>query len=114
MLLFPAGEGEGTHIPVKEFRTQCYVEQYEGQNAPLLTTFIPAMPRGVPFQVSIHSWTKTGPMLAPAADGTKAKEAWQVKVVIDGACVGMESYEIDASWPQIMRELTPETAIVRD
>ena len=103
VLLFPAGE-EAAHVPVKEFRTQCYVEQYhhgpqhELVATPLLTTFIPSLARNAPFQVSIHSWTKTGPIHG----GVAAKEAWQVKVVIDGACVAAETFAVDVNWPQIM------------
>jgi hypothetical protein len=104
VLLFPAGE-EAAHVPVKEFRTQCYVEVHDRVATPLVTTFIPSLPRNAPFQVSIHSWTKTGPLLAPGLNGERAKEVWQVKVVIDGAFVAAENYGIDVSWPQIMSEL---------
>ena len=102
VLLFPAGE-EAAHVPVKEFRTQCYVEQYdqgpqhEVVATPLLTTFIPSLARSAPFQVSVHSWSKTGPV-----HGGAAKEAWQVRVVIDGVCVAAENFVVDVSWPQIM------------
>lgn len=103
VLLFPAGE-EAAHVPVKEFRTQCYVEQYDhGPQhgivaTPLLTTFVPSLPRNAPFQVSIHSWAKTGPIHGVVS----AKEAWQVRVVIDGACVATENFAIDVNWPQIL------------
>lgn len=103
VLLFPAGE-EVTHVPVKEFHTQCYVEVQGNNGTPLLTTFIPALQRNATFQVSIHSWAKTEPMIAQAADGTMVKEVWQAKVVIDGACVAAETFDIDVTWPQIMSE----------
>ena len=103
VLLFPAGE-EAAHVPVKEYRTQCYTELRDHTVTPLLTAFIPALPRHAPFQVSIHSWTKTGPL-----NGRAAKEAWQVKVVIDGACVAAEIFEIDVTWPQIMSECIADT-----
>ena len=104
VLLFPAGE-EAAHVPVKEFRTQCYTELHDHTVTPLLTTFIPTLPRNALFQVSIHSWAKTDRLMAPATNGTVAKEAWQVKVVIDGACVAAETFDIDVTWPQIMSEL---------
>ena len=101
VLLFPAGE-EAAHVPVKEFRTQCYVEVHDHSTIPVLTTFVPLLQRNSPFQVSIHSWGKTGPMLAPSGDGSRLKEYWQVKVVIDGVCVATQDFGIDGHWPQIM------------
>ena len=101
VLVFPSGE-EGAHVPVKEFRTACYVEQKHNTPTPLLTTFIPCLSANAPFQVSVHSWKKTGPVLGVSMDGTRPKEMWRVKVVIDGTCVCIETLPIDISWPQII------------
>ena len=113
VLLFPTGE-EGAHVPAKEFRTACFIEQMHDDAvnpAPVLTTFIPSLHRDAPFQISIHSWSPTGPMLAPAMDGTKLKEEWQAKVVIDGHCVSIENFPIDANWPQVICTFSMPTRI---
>ncbi|KAK3723144.1 hypothetical protein LTR37_001867 [Vermiconidia calcicola] len=106
VLLFPAGE-EGAHVPIKEFKTACYVEQPEsnGHHAtpiPLLTTFIPSLQRNAPFQISVHSWVKTVPLLGPLADGSKAKELWQARVVVDGECVSTRFIDNESVWPHII------------
>ncbi|KAK3710414.1 hypothetical protein LTR37_010257 [Vermiconidia calcicola] len=106
VLLFPAGE-EGAHVPIKEFKTACYVEQPEsnGHHAtpiPLLTTFIPSLQRNAPFQISVHSWVKTAPLLAPNADGSRHKEVWQARVVVDGECVSTRFIDNESVWPHII------------
>ena len=106
VLLFPAEE-QGAHVPLKEFRTACYSEQYENSQyaTPLLTTFVPSLPKGKPFQISLHSWSETGPILTASsvrANATKPRELWQVRVVIDGVCVCTENFPIVANWPQII------------
>ena len=103
VLLFPSGE-EGAQIPVKEFRTACYTENRDYKATPLLTTFIPTLDKNDPFQISIHSWTKTGALLELPND---MRQLWQVKVVIDGTCVCTENFAVDAAWPQIICKLRP-------
>lgn len=106
VLLFPSGE-EGANVPVKEFQTACYVEQQDNTITPLLTCFVPTLPRDSPFQISVHSWTKTAPMMAVEPRSVRPTELWQAKVVIDGNCVTTENFAIDASWPQIISEKRP-------
>ncbi len=70
---------------------------------PLLTTFVPSMPRAAPFQISVHSWVRTDGMLGGTMpDGSKLNEMWEVKVVIDGQEVGVKLFPCDSSWPQIV------------
>ena len=79
VLLFP----EGSKVPIQEFKTQCFVTKdsdspylqiptvvnplpyYPIQGnigqMPVLTTFIPSLPKDSPFRVSIHSWEKPRP-----------------------------------------------------
>lgn len=105
VLLFPADE-EGAHVPMKEFRTACYAEQTsDAQLTPLLTTFVPSLQVGRPFQISLHSWSETKAMLtaSTATPGTpKPRELWHARIVIDGKCVCTEKFDIDATWPQII------------
>ena len=105
VLLFPTGE-EGTHVPVKEFRTACYIEHLDNAAAqtPVLTAFVPTLAAGEPFQVSVHSWRNTGPLLTVPPNTLRPKELFQVKVVIDGDDVCTESFETDVHWPQVVCE----------
>lgn len=114
VLLFPSGE-ESAHVPVKEFKTACYVEHLDSiaTTTPLLTSFIPTLTRNTPFQISIHSWLKTGPVGVFLRDGTRPKEVWQVRVVIDGICVRSETLPIDANWPQVISMLCPVCCVRR-
>lgn len=103
VLLFPSGDE--AQIPVKEFRTQCYIElpaDGSPNQIPLLTSFVPSLPAGAPFQISVHSWVRTGPMLTAFADGTKPEEMWQVRVVVDGEVMGVKMFEVGSVWPQIV------------
>ncbi|KAI5463620.1 hypothetical protein BGZ63DRAFT_381913 [Mariannaea sp. PMI_226] len=60
ILLFP----QGREVPMKEFKVTCHVvhdlEFSHAQGSfglPTLCCFVPSLPAGVPFQISIHSWT---------------------------------------------------------
>lgn len=99
ILLFPAVE-EGANVPVREFQTRCLAERNDGP--PLLHTFVPSLLPGTPFQVSVHSWSKTAPRLAVAPNATPPRELWQVKVVVDGVCLCAEELPVDAAWPQVL------------
>ncbi|KAK5171175.1 uncharacterized protein LTR77_004319 [Saxophila tyrrhenica] len=105
VLLFPSGDE--AHIPVKEFRTACYTEptEHSPNQTPLLTTFVPSLPVGAPFQISVHSWVRTGPTLGVLPDGTRLEEMWQVKVVVDGELVGIKLFGCAESWPQIISSI---------
>lgn len=106
VLLFPAGDSseEANHIPLREFRTACYVEHAaDGTHrpTPLLTTFVPSLPRDAPFQISLHSWTQTKPILGPAVPGgDKPRELWHVVVVVDGVNVCERDFDVEETWPK--------------
>lgn len=109
VLIFPssAAEGEeGGHSPCKEFKTQCQAEQKPAgtEPSPLMTSFIPSMPAGQKFQVSVHSWSATKGILLPGPDGHQPRELWEVRVVIDGKVATVASLPVDAPWPQIISE----------
>lgn len=110
VLLFPAGEEQGAHVPVKEFKTACYVEApvNSPQATPLLTSFIPCLTHGAPFQISVHSWNAVNPKLAEGSVGSsRPRELVQVQIVIDGKCVGVEHFSVSATWPQIICTFPP-------
>ena len=108
VLLFPA-ESQAAHVPLKEFKTACYAEQLHGKNqmTPVLTTFVPSLPRGQPFQISLHVWSQVKSLFSFAAKlaGTKKPtQLWQVEVVIDAVRVCVERFAIDAPWPHLICE----------
>lgn len=91
---------------MKEFKTQAQVEFRERgvEPTPILTTFAPSLPAGKTFQVSVHSWSRTEPVLLPAPDGTRPRELWEARVVVDGQVATVAHLPIDAQWPQIISE----------
>ncbi|KAJ5731000.1 uncharacterized protein N7483_005508 [Penicillium malachiteum] len=121
ILLFP----EGSKVPIQEFKTQCYVtkdtespylqvpdilspQQYfrvQGNvgQVPVLTSFVPSMPKDSPFRVSIHSWEKPHPsrfiekMMQP--DDVLVFEA---RVLIDGHPVAGGVFGQRFSWPYVI------------
>lgn len=90
---------------MKEFRTACYIEHFEKgeQPVPLLTTFIQTLEPDYPFQVSLHSWVPTGRQDVGEPNGG---EYWQVRMLVDGVCVCIQSIPREANWPAIICTLT--------
>ncbi|KAJ6015793.1 hypothetical protein N7540_010384 [Penicillium herquei] len=121
ILLFP----EGSKVPIQEFKTQCYVtkdtespylqvpdilspQQYfriQGNvgQVPVLTSFVPSMPKDNPFRVSIHSWEKPHPsrfiekIMQP--DDVLVFEA---RVLIDGHPVAGGVFGQRFAWPYVI------------
>ena len=101
VLLFPIPE-DGHHIPFQEFRTACYTEAGPRSLIPLMVTYVPSIQPGSDFQISLHSWSPTTPLYEPAPDGSRPKEVWQVRVVVDGLQLVVAHLPIDGSWPRLI------------
>ncbi|KAJ5632176.1 hypothetical protein N7490_008515 [Penicillium lividum] len=121
VLLFP----EGCRVPIQEFKTQCFVTKdmdspYLQVSAatsppayypihgnigqiPVLTTFVPSMPKDSPFRVSIHSWEKPRPSRfmekLMQADDVLVFEA---RVLIDGQPVAGGIFGQRSLWPYVI------------
>lgn len=61
VILFPVGRD--SKIPFKEFKTTCHaipdaeLAHIHGTvGIPVMTCFVPSLPAGTPFQISLHSW----------------------------------------------------------
>lgn len=116
VLLFPSTEegastnnpasAEAAHIPFREFKTQCQAEPLRpsGDAVPLLSTFVPSLPAGAHFQISVHSWTRTPPVFVPGPDGHAPREMWEVRVVVDGRVETVARLPVEGPWPQIICE----------
>jgi len=100
VLLFP----HASHIPIKEFRVACYLQQerLDSAGVPILTAFVPSLPDHTPFQVSVHSWIKPQAILggnnAGYAPGTAYQ--WRVNVRADGKVLSSETFAEDVTWPK--------------
>ncbi|KAJ5698213.1 hypothetical protein N7462_000218 [Penicillium macrosclerotiorum] len=121
VLLFP----EGSKVPVQEFKTQCFVTkdtdspylhnptilgpstyfpvQSNYGQLPVLTTFVPSMPKDSPFRVSIHSWEKPRP--SRLIEGLMQPEdllLYEARVFVDGSCVAGGVFGQRSAWPYII------------
>jgi len=101
ILLFP----DGSHVPIQEFRTACFLVQDGSLQTPTLITYVPSLPRGTPFNISLHSWTQ--PRFSPGLGlfyGRKNLEnaAWGVRIIVDGECVSSSTFASTTTFPQIM------------
>ncbi|KAK3376803.1 hypothetical protein B0T24DRAFT_229909 [Lasiosphaeria ovina] len=61
VIIFPAGRD--SKVPFKEFKIACHVVPdlelshiHGAAGMPVMTCFVPSLPAGTPFQISIHSW----------------------------------------------------------
>ncbi|PGH16950.1 hypothetical protein AJ80_05018 [Polytolypa hystricis UAMH7299] len=124
VLLFP----DGSRVPVQEFKTQCFVTRdttspyapsrtalnpaalhlpsgsqgFLGQT-PVLTAFVPTLPRNSSFRVSIHSWEMPQPTrLMESLMQPDDSVLYEARVFIDGQCVSGSLITQRTSWPHII------------
>ena len=93
ILLFPSGKD--SKVPVKEFRIACHVvPDIELANnpgsfgLPVMTCFIPGLPHGSPFHISVHSW-KAPEISQFTKNYSKHSELvkFEARVLVDGRLV---------------------------
>ncbi|CAG8982609.1 hypothetical protein HYALB_00008101 [Hymenoscyphus albidus] len=107
VLLFP----EQSKIPQQEFKTACQVIQdHDAQTLqtnpsllPTVTSFIPALPPGAHFRVSIHSWEN--PEISRFIQSIKKstdKIMFEARVFLDGRIAGSKWFSQDGPWPTIL------------
>ncbi|EFR02892.1 hypothetical protein MGYG_05893 [Nannizzia gypsea CBS 118893] len=124
VLLFP----EGSKVPVQEFKTNCFVTRdhespylqaqavlnpgpYYSQTGaqgnpgqlPVLTCFLPSLPRDAAFRVSIHSWTRPRP--TRVMEGLMQPEdsvMFEVRIFIDGICASASLFNQQTPWPYVI------------
>ncbi|KAK4504052.1 hypothetical protein PRZ48_004967 [Zasmidium cellare] len=114
ILLFEGQHTSNGHIPLKEFKTQCFAVEDAGLAtgdltrthciAPWMTCFTPSIGEGSPFQVSIHSWTPKR-FFYSCVEGSQVPpptQAWQVRIMVDGFNVCLEHYPENARWPKVI------------
>ncbi|EPE27714.1 hypothetical protein GLAREA_04505 [Glarea lozoyensis ATCC 20868] len=107
VLVFP----DQSKIPLQEFKTACQViqdpESHSSQTNPLLlptvTSFIPALPAGANFRVSIHSWhnpdiSRYIQTLKKSTDNV----VFEARVFVDGRIAGSKWFGQHGPWPTII------------
>ncbi|KAJ5761387.1 hypothetical protein N7533_003426 [Penicillium manginii] len=123
VLLFSAE----SKAPIQEFKTQCFVTKdldspylkyhstFGAANTyfyphlgnvgqlPILTTFIPSVPKDTGFRVSIHNWEKPRPSrLIESVMQPDDMLLYEARVYVDGDCVGGGIFSQRADWPYLI------------
>ncbi|KAI0385966.1 hypothetical protein F5Y04DRAFT_245145 [Hypomontagnella monticulosa] len=97
-------------VPVKEFKTNCHVVHdnefaftHGSHGLPTMTCFIPGLPPGVPFNISLHSW-KTPDVSQFTKNYSKHTDLvkFEARVFIDGRLVASSSFSRTGPWPQLI------------
>ncbi|KAI0424460.1 hypothetical protein F5Y09DRAFT_139426 [Xylaria sp. FL1042] len=106
VLLFP----KDSKVPMKEFKTNCHVvhdTEFAYTNGsfglPTMTCFMPGLPPGTPFNISLHSW-KTPDVSQFTRSYSKHPELvkFEARVLIDGRLVATSSFNRTGPWPQLI------------
>ncbi|KAK4208572.1 hypothetical protein QBC37DRAFT_391926 [Rhypophila decipiens] len=112
VILYP--EGGGSRVPSKEFQVTCHavpetepslVRRHGPVKIPVMHCYIP-LEAGVPFKVSLHSWSV--PEISDLAKQSYPEHAElakdlfriQVRILIDGQEVKSLGFEADSGWPK--------------
>ncbi|KAI1307724.1 hypothetical protein F5Y03DRAFT_383645 [Xylaria venustula] len=101
VLLFP----KDSKVPIKEFKTNCHVFAYTNGSfgLPTMTCFMPGLPPGTPFNISLHSW-KTPDVSQFTRNYSKHPELvkFEARVLVDGRLVATSSFNRTGPWPQLI------------
>ncbi|TLS21117.1 uncharacterized protein PpBr36_10484 [Pyricularia pennisetigena] len=113
ILIFPSdrtiapGSTQTVKVPLKEFKVACHVvADYEiphghgSPGLPVMTCFVPSLPTGTPFHVSIHSW-RTPEISQYTKNFSKHTELvqFEARIYIDGRLVSSTSFARNGDWP---------------
>ncbi|KXJ85928.1 hypothetical protein Micbo1qcDRAFT_220033, partial [Microdochium bolleyi] len=105
ILIFP----RGSKTPVREFKTACHVVPdlecayaHGSTGLPTLTCFIPSLPPGTPFTVSLHSWTNPEISRYTKSFSQHHDSAtFEARISIDGDLVATRTLARYGPWPQL-------------
>ncbi|KAL6904218.1 hypothetical protein GGI43DRAFT_432827 [Trichoderma evansii] len=106
ILLFP----RDCKVPVKEFKVACHaIHDPEFSNShgsfglPTVCGFIPSLAAGIPFQISIHSWTAPSVSQFTSCYSKYGECAdFEARVFIDGQLVASASLDKESDWPHVI------------
>ncbi|KAK2072613.1 hypothetical protein P8C59_006955 [Phyllachora maydis] len=109
-LLYVLGAAGEPRVPLQEFRVNCHlapesllIQTPFPVDTPIMTCFVPSLPVGAPFHISISSWK------APEAShhtlttyGMPDLVRFEVTVLFDGVPVASNRYEHQNNWPHVV------------
>ncbi|KAL6886369.1 hypothetical protein HDV57DRAFT_388057 [Trichoderma longibrachiatum] len=106
VLLFP----RDCKVPMKEFKVACHVihdaeitSPHGSFGLPTVCCFIPSLPAGTPFQVSIHSWSSPTVSQFTKCYSKYGDDAnFEARVFIDGQLVASARLDREKDWPHII------------
>ncbi|KUJ22447.1 uncharacterized protein LY89DRAFT_762652 [Mollisia scopiformis] len=107
VLVFP----DPSKIPLQEFKTSCQVIQdpesnnlqFNPQLLPTITSFIPGLPAGTPFRVSIHCW-QNPEISRVLKDLRKPSDIvlFEARLFIDGKMAASKWFGQNGPWPTVI------------
>ncbi|SPQ24860.1 48ac7aee-4810-46c8-84d6-f8556c4a085b [Thermothielavioides terrestris] len=108
VILFPTGRD--SKIPLKEFKVACHVVPdvelahiHGPAGVPVMTCFVPSLPPGVPFQISLHCWRR--PEISQFTR-TYSKHSdlvkFEARIMIDGRLVASAILDRDVNGPHLV------------
>ncbi|OAA34782.1 hypothetical protein NOR_08294 [Metarhizium rileyi] len=106
ILLFP----QNCKVPVKEFKVACHVVHdpeslhFGGTfGLPTVCCFVPSLPAGTPFRVSIHSWNvPTVSKFTNSYSKFPENVQFEARLFIDGRLVAASAMARNSPWPHIV------------
>ncbi|KAF7561416.1 hypothetical protein G7046_g2725 [Stylonectria norvegica] len=106
ILLFP----RDCKIPLKEFKVACHVvhdaefSHTQGSfGLPTVSCFVPSLPTGTLFQISMHSWTvPTISQVTKAYTKYPDSVKFEARLFIDGRLVASTSLDRNSGWPHVI------------
>ncbi|EJT71311.1 hypothetical protein GGTG_10570 [Gaeumannomyces tritici R3-111a-1] len=113
ILVFPTqldaspDDGQEAKVPVKEFKVACHVvpdmeasQRGLHSGLPIMACFIPSLPAGSPFHVSIHNW-RTPDISQYTKNYSKHWELakFEARIFIDGRVAASTTFGRTGTWP---------------
>ncbi|KAL2017191.1 hypothetical protein VTK56DRAFT_2511 [Thermocarpiscus australiensis] len=107
VILFPSGRD--SRIPFKEFKVACHVVRdhevpaYHGPyGLPVMTCFVPSLPAGTPFQISIHCWRQ--PEISKFTSSWQRNEhvKFEARIMLDGRLVASTILDREVNGPHLV------------
>ncbi|EJP68123.1 uncharacterized protein BBA_03019 [Beauveria bassiana ARSEF 2860] len=107
ILLFPR-DGQ---VPLKEFRVACHVVHDDelshingSPGLPTVCCFVPSLPPGAPYKLSIHSWATPPISQSTRSYGKFAdRVVFEVRLFVDGRFVSSASMNRAGPWPNVLK-----------
>ncbi|KAG9643612.1 hypothetical protein KCU64_g11689, partial [Aureobasidium melanogenum] len=93
ILLFP----QVSSTPIQEFRTECFGIVTPIGLSPTLNAYIPSLPHGTPFKISLHSWSD--PVMSSPRIVRGNRIVLAMHIAIDGKTVVVQNINPDGNFP---------------